>query len=164
MTEIHYVNRVDQSPFQKLEGEKLAESETTQPDPELAVDLLQYGTVQPDRKKGFDLVELETVKTEYHVTGHVGETVVLQPHQRAVYTDPAIESVEQVDEAFAGPGPEEELPDDNIGNVASASTPDPSTILLASLLKDSLAEVEFKRQVIAAFKHLGLDTRKHFGV
>jgi hypothetical protein len=60
----------------------------------------------------------------------------------------------------------EEDPFDNIGNVdiASTSTPDPSTILLASLLKDSLAEIEFRRQVIAAFRHLGLDTRKHFGV
>jgi hypothetical protein len=53
-----------------------------------------------------------------------------------------------------------EDPDDNIGNLASTSSIGAAHVLLGSISSD----VEFKQQVIAAFKHLGLDVRKHFGV
>jgi hypothetical protein len=149
MSEIHYVNRVDQSPFQKLEADKIAESESTQPDPEAKF-----------------------------IVGESAVNVVLDPiiEQAAVDLGSAPhhaleQSNPQTSIRCSGGVDLEKLleePDDNIGNVdtdiASTSTPDPTLILLSQLLKENLAEIEFKRQVISAFKHLGLDTRKHFGV
>jgi len=176
MSEIHYVNRVDQSPFQKLEADKIAESESTQPDPTPAALeqlekakafiplIMENPAVQEElAERGLEL-DPQSFKVEYHVPDHVGETVVLQPYQH-------VEPNSQTSIRCSGGADLEKLleePDDNIGNVdtdiASTSTPDPTLILLSQLLKENLAEVEFKRQVISAFKHLGLDTRKHFGV
>lgn len=61
----------------------------------------------------------------------------------------------------------EELPDDNIGNVISFEENWRDTLRTDGegnvLLNDPRLD-EFKKQVIAAFRHLGLDVRKHFGV
>lgn len=68
---------------------------------------------------------------------------------------PQIARITHIDEAI-------EAPDDNIGNVASASNVGTANVLLSSQINS--LDVEFKRQVIAAFRHLGLDVRKHFNV
>ena len=155
MSQQHWVNRIDQSTFQKIEEAKLAESEVV-PDGTVPV-----GRMITHVNEAIDSVvhqaakDLGYVKTEYQVPNHVGETVVLQPHQHAVYA----EKITHVDEAI-------EL-DDNIGNVESASGDfNPAKALLAQILDEAIrnSDLEFKRQVIAAFKHLGLDCRKFFGV
>lgn len=80
-----------------------------------------------------------TAQTEYHVPPHVGGTVVLQPDQTV--------RLEPMDTVHS-----------------------PAADLISKLLKERAADMvrteflAFKDQVIRAFKHLGLDTRKHFGV
>lgn len=58
-----------------------------------------------------------------------------------------------------------EEPDDNIGNVIGNSIVDVEALRRALSLGYDQPEsyAQFRTKVIASFKHLGLDTRKHFG-
>jgi hypothetical protein len=147
------VNRVHQTPHYQLEGEKLlAETkpvvEQVAENPVVQEQLAEQGLQidedalkqpGPEVPAHTEYAVPYSADGVYHVADHVGDTVKILPPTEAI----------------------EEDPEDNIGNLASASDSfDPRAALYGILGMDA----EFKKQVISAFKHLGLDTRKHFGV
>lgn len=78
--------------------------------------------------------------------------------------DPVVEQVYQelVVEKQAAQVDSIEEPDDNIGN-SIVDVEALRRVLSLSYGEQPESYVQFRARVIAAFKHLGLDTRKHFG-
>lgn len=141
MSEQHIVNRVHQGPFHELEGKKINQEEAPTVD-ELPV---------------YDVLTGETRSREEFnkLSGLPSAEDLDKVSEESIYADTVFTSAE--------PEALESEPGDNIGNLA----PDPfghgiDTAALYSML--TRPDLEFKKQVIAAFAHLGLDTRRHFGV
>lgn len=139
MTQEHIVNRVAQ-PHVEREGELLDQPK-------------MFGIPSEEFPKEPMVVHDWSMSPAALDAGHVAENP-------EVDGTPAPEIVEQPND--------QSIPDDNIGN--TLEPPDtvysPSAELISSLLKErakSLELDEFRIQVIAAFRHLGLDVRKHFG-
>jgi hypothetical protein len=109
--------------------------------------------------------EWKDVKVEFHVPKHVGETVVLQPEQKAVYASTTIEHSED--------GSDVVIHDRDLSEGAGSVNIDPGMLCGGTEVTDILSQLRasvggedfkvFRSQVIRAFKHLALDTVKFFG-
>jgi hypothetical protein len=113
-------------------------------------------------------LEAETVKVEYHVPlpPHVGETVVgIRTEASNAVAAVSVSQEPRTAEA------------DRAGQVGKIEDPPVMDSVAADLLFAELVQRarvghaprdpdlrEFREQVVAAFKHLGLDTAKFFGV
>jgi hypothetical protein len=158
------VNRMPESLGMRLERENLGLPEPTIGSPDRAVQEyipVPFVTARPnpgaveDGGTRFTQEEINSAKTEFHVPPHVGETVVLQPHQTAI------------SQRDSQTGKIELEPDQDPIDVAAAEKA--NQMSLAEQLRsigfyDQSEFLKFKTQVIATFKHLGIDVRKHFGV
>lgn len=137
MSEETIVNRVQQTSHFAVEAEKLAPVGTD--DRNIAVDLIGSAedlTPPSVRKRGFNV----------------------DPNVQGLYETLVAEKAQTAEAQRTGQVGSIEEPDDNIGNIA-----EPANMAFAkSLLGLIQVDPGFKKQVIAAFKHLGLDTRKFF--
>jgi hypothetical protein len=140
MTEQRYVNRVDQTDHFEAEGKALeALSETV---PLVEATLENPGVRSALLEQGF-----KSTLDPITPSSAVMSTLALDEHY-----------VTELD------------PEDNIGNKAEPpDTPYLETAeLISKLLKEKASRdsgesfAEFKKQVIAAFRHLGLDVKKFF--
>jgi len=112
-----------------------------------------------------EAIEPETAKIEYHVPPHVGETVVLQPEQKAVYASTTIEHSED--------GSDVVVHDRDLSEGVGSVNIDPGMLCGGTEVTDILSQLRasvggedfkvFRSQVIRAFKHIGLDSVKFFG-
>lgn len=124
----------------------------TNPEPELAVDLLQYGTLNPDRKKGFNVSSENgnSLNQDPEVIDRAWDA--LAPEEKSVIAHAA----PLIDQVLDNPVMQQHI---------EAQGLQKNEELLASFrsLVGSSDTKVFRSQVIRAFKHLGLDTVKFFG-
>jgi hypothetical protein len=180
MTDGVIVNRVPESFGMRRERERLESVD--------GVIGTQFVAGRPDILENgieVDVPVVPLVRTEFHVPPHVGEVVVLQPHQRVETSQfktseeleaaielnkalPLIEKFQTAEASRAG----------QTGKIDPAPEQDPIDVAAAEKanslsLKDQLAAlgyfdqaefIKFKAQVIACLRHGGFDVKKFFGV
>jgi hypothetical protein len=141
MTETNYVNRVDQTRLQKIDGSKLAES----------VDEELYP--RRDRKIGTDPVPVAPL---------VPTSIYPSLWASANQDPPKAGDTITTDLDWVNSTEPDELPDDGIGNVAPTPAPEPPFALYFGPSREEFET--FKKQVVAALRHIGVDVRKYFEV
>jgi hypothetical protein len=121
-------------------------------------DQLRFIAGRPDTLENgveIDTPTIPLVRTEFHVPPHVGETVVLQPHQTAEAARTG--QIEQI----------EDLPEQDPEDAAAAEKANGLSLsdqLTALGYFDHTEFVKFKSQVIACLRHAGFDVKKFFNV
>ena len=161
MSQTHYVNRVDQS---IPEPRKVSPVQTAEPPKPLNVPVSLY------EREVIDPIVEQAAKDLNWPTGSVasadGDTEPTQdrlPVYDITKHDPRCASIVN----HEGPCQVSDLPEDNFGNTATdpdlASTSiTPTASLLNTMIVRPQEFERFKAQVIMAFKHQGIDTRKFF--
>jgi hypothetical protein len=188
MSTEHIVNRVSNTVGQDIEEAKLSQSETLYGDGsvlETAREVLNIPReVVPSETAGLPAgmgyLDLSDKKideaVEYHVPAHVGEIVVLQPYQVAVYPDgtrtkrPGQKVDGQIGEIDTGMDYTESQEEVN-GNKVEEPAPEVvdwsganghfTTAEVVAMVANR--QVQFEDKVIAAFRHFGLDINRFFG-
>jgi hypothetical protein len=140
--------RTHETVGQQLEAERLRKAET----PAGGDDLVEKGEPATVPAPHAFTVGNYTAEGVVRNFGRIGALMTVQAHN-APLTGAVIASEDEIDAIAA--------------ELANQSLPGPATLstMLAGLRAPRDPDLaKFKEQVIAAFRHLGLDTKKHFGV